>query len=515
MRTRTLQLRKFKRFDDLTIDLTSRSTKIVALVGPNGSGKSSVFDAFEELASSYKGRGGKRAKYYKKSLFDGSDINMDYDPSRHVTLTTDETTLDRKSFYIRSAYRFMPRLEVGSIRKLEEVERDGNRPQSLIDTDARLQDNYERLMGRFFDDVYDANLSGKGWVQKNIDGLNTILQEILDIRVSFLGNPVNGEGSLYFEKGTSKRFPYENLSAGEKEVIDLILDLYVKRDVYVKSIICIDEPELHLNTAIQRKMLIELEKLVPESSQLWVATHSIGFLRALQEDLWDKTAVLDFTGHDFDGPASIQPIVGTRSDWSRIFATALEDLTGLLSPKRIIYCEGRPDPAPSGGEQGFDAEIYNKVFEAGYGETLFVSSGGGGEMHKNALLAIRVLSKALAEVEFLLLRDRDEHADVDRQKYLQEDSSRRMLSRREIENFLFDKEVLVVFCNTRNLTFDEALYNAVVTDILRQDLKIVQQQIQASTGFDGTMDMFKRGLGETITNSMAVYKELRGCIFGP
>ena len=46
MKIKKMQLKKFKRFDDLTIDLGNTPKKIIALVGPNGSGKSSVFDGF-------------------------------------------------------------------------------------------------------------------------------------------------------------------------------------------------------------------------------------------------------------------------------------------------------------------------------------------------------------------------------------------------------------------------------------------------------------------------------------
>jgi predicted ATPase len=54
MRIKSLHLRRFKRFDDLTIDLGDSPARIVALVGPNGCGKSSVFDAFEEKQKDYK-----------------------------------------------------------------------------------------------------------------------------------------------------------------------------------------------------------------------------------------------------------------------------------------------------------------------------------------------------------------------------------------------------------------------------------------------------------------------------
>lgn len=514
MRVQTLRLVDFKRFHDLTIDLTTRSTKIVAIVGPNGSGKSSVFDAFEEAGSVQKGRPGKTEGYYKKSTHDvAGAAAQDYDVNRSVQLVTDPVDRTRTSIYIRSAYRFTARLGVERIRKLPDAEADGNRPQYLIDTDARLTENYERLIGRFFGEVYNKDINGAEWVAANVEGINVVLREVLDIQISDLGNPVEGQGSLYFNKGTSRKFPYENLSAGEKEVVDLVLDLYVKRTIYTDSIICIDEPELHLNTAIQRRLLIELEKLVPEGSQLWVATHSIGFLRALQEELRDKTTVLDFSDVDFDAAQTIIPIAGSRLDWSRIFATALEDLTGLLAPRRIVYCEGRPDPGANGEEQGLDADVYNTIFQKRHGDTLFVSSGGGGEVSRNALLAMRILGKALQDVSLDILKDRDQLSDAERTAFLAEDASRRMLSRHELENYLFDKEVLRAFCAGRGGALDEARYDAAVNDVRTQDLKPVQQEIQAACAFRGTMPEFKRALAFAFAPALAVYQDLEASIF--
>lgn len=513
MRVRTLKLIDFKRFTDFEIDLTGRPSKIVALVGPNGSGKSSVFDAFEEVGSLQKGRPGRKDTYCQKSMFAAEPAAPNYRHDRQIQLVTDLDEHTRTSFYIRSAYRFTPRLEVRQIVELPDVEGDSNRPQTLIEADGRLRENYERLIGKFYTEVYDRDLTGQAWSNQNIAGLNEVLGAVLDITISFLGNPVNGEGSLYFNKGTSARFPYENLSAGEKEVVDLVLDLYVKRSIYANSVICIDEPELHLNTSIQRKLLVELEKLVPEESQLWVATHSIGFLRAVQEELWDKSAVIDLTGSNFDAQVSLRPIEGTRADWTRIFSTALEDLTGLLAPRRIVYCEGRADPDPAGAELGLDAEIYNEIFASTHGETLFVSSGGGGAMPKNALLALRVLRKAILDVDMCLLKDRDDLSDADRLAFIQADASRRMLPRRELENYLFDKRVLQRLCAQEGSQFDEPRYDALVNDIITQDLKPVQQQIMAACGAGGGVDAFKRRLARAVVDEANIVAELEGAIF--
>jgi len=514
MRVQSLQLLDFKRFKNLTIDLTSRSTKVVALVGPNGSGKSSVFDAFEEYGSIYKGRGGKPESYYRKSMHEpGSTDVATYGPQNNIKLSTDQATFDRTSAYIRSAYRFTPRLQVQSIRSLPDPETDENRPKFLIETDTRLTENYERLIGRFFREVFNKDLSGSVWVKNNIEAINKVLRQVLDIEISTLGDPVENKGSLYFDKGVSKEFPYENLSAGEKEVLDLVLDLYVKKNIYNNSIICIDEPELHLSTAIQRSLLSELVKLVPDNSQLWVATHSIGFLRALHEDLREQSTVLDFTGANFDEEVTLHPIAGSRTDWSRIFATALEDLTGLLAPRRIVYCEGRAEPSASGDEQGLDAEVYNTIFEIEHGDTVFVSSGGGGEVARNALLAVRILGKAIKEVSLNVLRDRDELTDEERVSFLGADSNRRMLVRREIENYLFDKEVVSALASKMGSEFDEARFDSAVSDIQFADLKPVQQIVQASCGFAGKAVDFKLALASAITPTMAVFRELESAIF--
>ena len=53
--------------------------------------------------------------------------------------------------------------------------------------------------------------------------------------------------SLYFSKiDHPKFFEFNVLSSGEKEVVDLILDIYLRKDEYKESIYLIDEPELHI-----------------------------------------------------------------------------------------------------------------------------------------------------------------------------------------------------------------------------------------------------------------------------
>lgn len=288
----------------------------------------------------------------------------------------------------------------------------------------------------------------------------------------------------------------------------------MKTPEFNNTIYCIDEPELHLNTAIQRKLLIEIEKLIPDTCQLWVATHSIGFLRALPQDLKDKCSILDFSERDyFNSPCTIEPMITSRKNWQRIFQTALEDLTGLLAPKKIVYCEGRADPTPNNKEQSLDADIYNEIFSEEHHDVLFVSSGGGNAMIKNASLALKILNKTFEDVELYLLKDKDEKTDQKRTEFLEQSSSHRMLNRREIENYIFDKEVLKQFCSQNSIEFDENRYDSKVTDIIQQDLKLIQQEIQACCSIQDDIADFKRSLAKAVTKNSKIYIELSSSIF--
>lgn len=526
MRIRTVHLQRFKRFDDLTIDLGATPKKIVALVGPNGCGKSSIFDGFEKILKRFRNYGDEgewffsKAMYQDRALADGSPLA--YNPNEPVKVELIDGELNRKSFYIRTAYRFTAKLDVRQLQATPKILETHDEPISSIELDARLLSNYQRLLGSAYTEFFRGALTGAQVREKLIQKMNTILSNIIDAQISDIGDILQSRGQLYFSKGSATDFPYANLSAGEKEVVDLVIDLVVKTEEYKDTAICIDEPELHLNTSVQRKLLIEIEKLIPDTCQLWVATHSIGFMRALQRELSNKSQVLDFSaGNYFAGSTTIRPATPSRANWMRIFKTALDDLAGLISPKRIVYCEGRADPAASGAERGLDANVYNKIFASEYQDTVFVSSGGNTELDQRSDVAFAVLSKVFTELEVLVLKDCDISSGApttpdDRKRYLHNNLSyHRVLERREIENYLFDKVVLKAFCAQEGTEFDEIAYETLVDNISTQDVKQYTSRIRKICGINTSIsaEVFKVNLAAVVTPEMLVYKELARCIF--
>jgi AAA15 family ATPase/GTPase len=524
MRIKKIHLKEFKRFDDLTINLGENPKKIVALVGPNGCGKSSVFDAFEERQKDFRNNGGENSNFYSKSYFyeDEAKRREAYDKNQAINIEVTEEALTNKSFYIRTAYRFSPKFQIGEIGAMAPILETRDEPISLIGIDARLATNYKRLLGNAFTEFFGNAKTGEAVREELVGKVNNVLNQILEIEISSFGNLFENRGQLYFKKDNVKDFPYANLSSGEKEVIDIVLDLIVKTKDFDETVFCIDEPELHLNTAIQRKLLIELEKLVPETCQLWIATHSIGFLRALQEELKEKCQIFDFSEKDyFTGEKTILPIKLTRNNWHRIFETALEDLTGLISPTRIIYCEGLDRPGRFGQERGFDAQVFNNIFSEKYNGTQFISSGGNTELDQRSEIGLAILTKVFAEVEILVLKDRDVSSgrlnnENDRQIYLQNNPGNyRVLERWEIENYLFDKSVLSKYCENNELVFSEADYDNFVKDIINQNIKDETGRIKNFCNIivNVNPEQFKLTLSGLMTADMPIYAELERCIF--
>lgn len=205
----------------------------------------------------------------------------------------------------------------------------------------------------------------------------------------------------------------------------------------------------------------------------------------------------------------------------RIFKTALDDLTDLVAPSRIVYCEGRAEPGPNRIEKGLDAQVYENIFSTAFPDTVFVSSGGNTEPDQRSDIAIDILGKVFKGIEIWVLKDRDMASgkpinESDRQEYLSNNPSHhRVLKRFELENYLFDKEILSKYCQSKGLTFSEVDYDNFVRDINNQNVKDEINRIKNFCGIITSIstDQFKLNLSKHITEETKVYEELRACIF--
>lgn len=428
-------------------------------------------------------------------------------------------------FSFRSPYRYNSRLKISQTKSVPEIKLNSYGAGDASSLDAKMEDNYRRLYALYNRYRDDNDIRPSEAKARIIGDLNASIKNCLALEISNLGNVEGNQGTLYFKKQDHpKEFEFNVLSSGEKEVVDLLLDLYLRKDDYDDTIFLIDEPELHINTSIQGNLLVEIDRLIGPNCQIWLTTHSIGFLRALQNKMRDKCQIIQFRP-EFNLAAEVctlTPIKIGPGTWRDLFAVALDDLAHLVSPSTIVYCEGRAEPGPASREKGMDAQVFNNIFAESHPEALFTSSGGNTEPDQRSAIALAVLGKVFPTVDIWVLKDRDMASgkptdENDRQIYLKTNpKNHRVLKRWEIENYLFDKEVLKAYCAAEKLPFDEAAYDEFVTNIKDQNLKDETSRIKNFCGIKGSInaDVFKIALSKYLAPGMPVFKELEDCIFG-
>ncbi|HWK06280.1 MAG TPA: AAA family ATPase [Puia sp.] len=482
MKIKSLQLKHFKRFTGLTLQDIPDNTKLVLLIGSNGSGKSSVFDAFELVSDmihrtpanspySFNFSGGKDYTYYHKrpNLL---ELNIIFSDNSTIQCLFNSTVggimaFSKKFFptlfYGRSAVRYLPRITRASIGQSIDILKDVDKPQYLIDEDKRFENDIDLLIVEV--------------VEKIFKGINTESnQQLLEIR--FFLNKINdafprifgtGNGTkllfksfvppaegnpsrLIFQKGMSE-LDYHLLSAGEKEVVNLLFNLFVRNRVYGDTIYFMDEIDSHLNTKLQAALLKEItENWIPANCQLWTASHSLGFIQYAKES--DRAVIFDFDDYDFDQPKILTPEAKDNPDLYEI-AVNKEVLPSLFKDYTIFFVENK------------DRNYYSSISVP---HILFVQA--------NNKKAVYHKTK---NGEFYGIIDRDYLTDDDIKEIEKQFAKLKVLRLYSIENYLYHPNNLEEYLSLKELPYDKEGYKQniareknLVVDEIRRKLAIIR-----------------------------------------
>ena len=161
--------------------------------------------------------------------------------------------------------------------------------------------------------------------------------------------------------------------------------------------------------------------------------------------------------------------------------------------------------------------VFNNIFSEKHHDTLFISSGGNTELDQRSEVALAILTKVFKDVEILVLKDRDMSSgrlndENDRQVYLQNNpENHRVLRRWEIENYLFDKEILKKYSAKSELVFKESDFDAFVADVINQNIKDETNRIKKFCGINVNVnsEQFKLNLSELVTEETIVFDGAR------
>lgn len=330
-------------------------------------------------------------------------------------------------FFGRSSLRVIPAVE--RIDNPEEkIKGNRDRPAIFTSEDHRFNADLAAFTTRIDKALREPTFQGKAAdtlaiFREHIEPFNLALKRVFGegeettIQIQNYDNSDPGKPiQLFFKKGTSN-INFDLLSHGEKQIVILLMGFAVRREQMEKSVVFIDEMDLHLNTALQKTVLQEIvEHWIPNSSQLWTASHALGFIEYAQES--ELASLIDLDALDFDLPQLITPAQKSRLDLVEI-AVPRESLTRLFANRTIIVCEGK------------DHAFYNAACDDA--SRLFIPPGGSDN-------AQGVLAMARSNPGYLALRDRDFLMDSEIQAIRAEFPNYRILPFYSIENLLYHPE---------------------------------------------------------------------------
>ena len=244
---------------------------------------------------------------------------------------------------------------------------------------------------------------------------------------------------------------YDLLSSGEKEVFNILLNLFVRREHFTNAVYFIDELDVHLHTRLQYALLKEVvERWIPEYSQLWTASHSLGFIDYANDA--PEAEIVDFDDLDFDQPQ----VLGPSPKSAHIFDIAVprDSALKVFPNRQLVLCENK------------DTLLYNSI---ALPKLLFVEA-----RDKNA-----VRSQVMAIRGFSGLIDRNFLGSEEIQEIRRKHPNLFVLRYYCLENYLYHPDNLVQMSPPE---FDEAQYRDLVRERMKTSRDFLLRHLEKSRG---------------------------------
>ena len=325
---------------------------------------------------------------------------------------------------------------------------DSDRPQRFIEHDIRFDTDISQITEKILREVWGENFNSETMRARFVDPINDSLARILGngssttLRLTRMIPALEQKPpDVQFRKGHSD-VHYDLLSSGEKEVFNILLNLFVRREHFTNTIYFIDELDVHLHTQLQYALLKEIvENWIPENSQLWTASQSLGFIDYASTS--DDSLIIDFDELDFDQPLVLRP--APKSEHVFDIAIPRDSALKVFPNRNLVLCEGS------------NAALYNAIDLPGF---LFVTA-----RDKNA---ITIQARALDEFSGLI--DRDFLGTEEIREIRRKHPNLFVLGYYSIESYLYHPE------NIAKLSpdgFDETVYR----EAIRTNLMAVRDRL--------------------------------------
>lgn len=339
---------------------------------------------------------------------------------------------------------------------------------------------------------------------KVLRGGSEILHNIQEVVSALLGVQIDAFENPSVERRSGRAaeldvddFLVEVNGSGIREALRLVLDVQFQNP----QILLVEEPEIHLHPALETSMMRYLRSISSEC-QVFVTTHSTNFL--------DTAEMKNVYLISKAGATKIQHLTFEEAE-TQIPKELGIRLSSLFMFDRLVFVEG---PSDEGVLREWAAILKINLSQSNVG---FISMGGVRNFgHFAAEAILSFLTKRQVKVWFIVDRDEREPGDIVKfQTALGEKATAKVLTKRELENYLICPRIILEFIKWKKesagikdgleLPTESDLIKAI--DACAEKLKqvaISKRVIRAvcKPVYPSLQDLFEKGQNQTITEKV-------------
>ncbi len=462
MKIRKISIKNFKCIIDLVMD---NIPDIVVIAGPNGSGKSALLEAigiFKENIGTYYTKGSEPNAVKVNADFAEIEIGFKITKGeKKFLMNTYNIKFFKGGFNVDDLLFGKVKILKNGIVKVEKIDEGLDKLLKYFDLDSDVGimeyiGPYRKLPQKTITNISLGGLSHqqeKTFRFFNIDEKFNQLKEYLTIlelkglqefrntgrKVDYLvdikelfrnlfepkefeGVEIAGSQVNFWVKTPWGKHDIDYLSSGEKEILMVFADLH-KLNIR-NSIVLYDEPELHLNAALEGKIVNQLRK-IGENNQFFLATHSTEVIGSVP---YEELFQINF----YKEGNQIKRISDEREKID-IFKALGANVNLQLISEKVVFVEGKSDK-----------EILETLFPE-YKKTIsFIKTQGLITLMEINQRITELLREASKYSSFYCIRDKDflEESEIIK---LQKKYNNRLhvWKRYHIENYLLVPELIL------------------------------------------------------------------------
>lgn len=218
----------------------------------------------------------------------------------------------------------------------------------------------------------------------------TFIKKKLDWEKVTTTRKVTAEGVNSLSRGVwlidGREFNYSEFSDGEKTLFAYVMLFFLielNPKIHVKdSILFIDEPELHLHPESEIELIDGMRKIIGDTGQLWIATHSLNILSHLNHDeiFMVKNGEV-FHPSESTPQNSLNELMGLEDRVHKL-GEFVSSISSWAYVNFMTQCFFDPEVIDHAAEQDPQIEVFKKSIQSTNSNTLLDFGAGKGRLYE-------------------------------------------------------------------------------------------------------------------------------------